>query len=344
MADQYRAAIVGCGGISSRHARGFKQLPGCELVAGADVRPENAAKLAAEFGIPRTYTDYRELLAEEHPDLLAICTWPGTHAEITIAAAEAGAKGILCEKPACLSLAEADAMLAACDRAGCPLAIAHQHRFGIKCLFQSAQTGLCMDALRRNDTRISRVGAFDLDTYRTGTHAIDTARYLLGDPPALWVMGQVERRTDRYERGHPIEDRCMGLIGFEQGTPLLVETDMPEEGPGGRFVYGTTGTLRFGDRTLELLSAERPGGQSVGLDADTDQHHELLAWVEGGAESRQSARIARATTEIMMAIYESARTRGLISLPLPSGRSPLHLMIEEGALPVEVPGKYDIRV
>ena len=339
MADQYRAAIVGCGGISSRHARGFKQLPGCELVAGAHVRPDNAAKLAAEFGIPRTYTDYRELLAEEHPDLLAICTWPGTHAEITIAAAEAGAKGILCEKPACLSLAEADAMLAACDRAGCRLAIAHQHRFD-----------------RQNTTarRLIAEGAIGVPVLlrcateggllNNGTHAIDTARYLLGDPPALWVMGQVERRTDRYERGHPIEDRCTGLISFEQGTRLLVETDMPEEGPGGRFVYGTTGTLRFGDRTLELLSAERPGGQSVGLDADTDQHHELLAWVEGGHESRQSARIARATTEIMMAIYESARTRGLISLPLPSGRSPLHLMIEEGALPVEVPGKYDIRV
>src|SRR5438876_1241962 len=116
MANQYRVAIIGCGGISRRHARGFREQPGCELVAGADVRPENAAKLASEFEIPRTYTDYRELLEKEHPDLVAICTWPGTHAEITAAAAEAGARGILCEKPACLSLEEADAMIAACLR------------------------------------------------------------------------------------------------------------------------------------------------------------------------------------------------------------------------------------
>src|SRR5688500_15838482 len=129
MEHRYRAAIIGCGGISRRHARGLGEQPGCALVAGADVRAENAAKLAAEYGIPRTYTDYRELLEKEGPELVAICTWPGTHAEITRAAAEAGARGVICEKPMCLSLAEADAMIAACDRAGTRLAIAHHHRY-----------------------------------------------------------------------------------------------------------------------------------------------------------------------------------------------------------------------
>jgi UDP-N-acetyl-2-amino-2-deoxyglucuronate dehydrogenase len=338
MGSRYRAAIIGCGGISSRHARGFQALPGCELVAGADVRPENAMKQAAAFGIPRTYTDYRELLAKEHPDLVAICTWPGTHAEITVAAAEAGARGIICEKPACLSLAEADAMSDACERTGCRLAIAHHHRFD-----------------RQNTTarRLIAEGAIGVPTLlrggpdggllNNGTHFIDTSRYLLADPAALWVMGQVERRTDRYERGHPIEDRCFGLIGLEGGARLLVESDMPRDWTGGHFVYGTGGALRFGEHTLEHLNDQSPGWQTIELDDDTDQHRELLAWVEGGPESRQSARIARPTMEIMMAIYESARTRRLVTLPLPAGRSPLHTMIEEGAMPVEVPGKYDIR-
>jgi UDP-N-acetyl-2-amino-2-deoxyglucuronate dehydrogenase len=338
VAKQFRAAIIGCGGISSRHARGFKELPGCELVAGADVRPENAAKRAEEFGIRRTYTDYRELLAQEKPDLVAICTWPGTHAEITIAAAAAGVKGIICEKPACLSLEEADSMIDACERTGCRLAIAHHHRFDR----QNTTARRLITAGAIGAPALLR-GGMEGGLLNNGTHFIDTARYVLGDPPALWVMGQVERRTDRYERGHPIEDRCFGLVGFEGGTRLLIESDMPRDAPGGRFVYGATGTLRFGEGTLELLTPERPGWQSVDLGPDTDQHRELLAWVEGGPESRQSARLARATTEIMMAIYESARARGLVTLPLPSGRSPLHLMLEEGALPVAVPGKYDIR-
>ena len=183
MADQYRAAIVGCGGISRRHARGFTEHVQCEVVAGADVRPENAAKLAAEFGIPRTYADYRELLEKERPDLVAICTWPGTHAEITIAAAGAGARGIICEKPECLNLAEAEAMAEACERSGARLAIAHHHRFD-----------------RRNSTarRLIAAGAIGAPTLirggteggllNNGTHLIDTSRYLLSDPAALWVM------------------------------------------------------------------------------------------------------------------------------------------------------------
>src|SRR5439155_5459225 len=108
--------------------RGWKELPECELVAGCDVREENAARLAEEFGIARIYTDYRELLEREQPELVAICTWPGTHAEIAVAAAEAGARGILCEKPMCLSLGEADAMIGACERRGTRLAIAHNQR------------------------------------------------------------------------------------------------------------------------------------------------------------------------------------------------------------------------
>lgn len=338
MGRTYRVAIIGCGGISRRHARGFRDQPGCELVAGADVKTENAAKLAAEFEIPRTYTDHRALLEKERPDLVAICTWPGTHAEIVIAAAAAGAVGVLCEKPACLSLEEADAMIAACLRAETCLAIAHHHRFG-----RANTTARRLIAAGAIGVPTLLRGGTDGGLLNNGTHFIDTCRYLLGDPAARWVMGQVERRTDRYERGHPIEDRCLGLVGLEGGARLLVESDMPPDWPGGCFVYGTEGTLRLEESGLSLQNAEGSGWRSVPLDEETNQHQELIAWVEGGPESRQSARLARPTTEIMMALYESARSRALVTLPLPSTRSPLHLMLEEGALPVQVPGRYDIR-
>ncbi len=307
------------------------------------MRPENATKLAGEFAIPRTYTDYRELLEKERPDLVAICTWPGTHAEITRAAAAAGARGIICEKPMCLSLEEADAMISACEPAGVRLAIAHHHRM----------TG-------RNTTvrRLIAEGAIGAPTLlrsgpeggllNNGTHAIDLARYWLGDPAAAWVIGQAERKTDRYERGHPIEDRCMVLIGFAGGARLILESDMPQDWPAGEIIYGSEGALRLGQadggpETLELQNSRAAGWQPVRLDPDADQHREWLAWIEGGQKSRQAARGARATLEIMMALYESARTRAMVMMPLPSGRSPLHRMIEDGSLPVLVPGKYDIR-
>lgn len=338
MAERYRAAVIGCGGISRRHARGLRELPGCELVAAADIRPENAAKLAGDFEIPRTYTDYRDLLERERPDLVAICTWPGTHAEITAAAAESGARGIICEKPMCLSLEEADAMIAVCERTGTRLAIAHHHRVAARNI--TARRLIAEGAV--GTPMLLRAGP-DGGLLNNGTHAIDLARYWLEDPPAVWVMGQVERRTDRYERGHPIEDRCTGLIAFEGGTRMVLESDMPKDWPCGTFIFGDAGTLRSSEAGLELLNADGASWQRVELDPEADQHQELLAWIEGGPESRQAAHNARGTMEIMMAIYESARTRGLVTLPLTSGRSPLHLMIEDGSLPVQVPGKYDIR-
>jgi len=229
-------------------------------------------------------------------------------------------------------------MIAACLRAGTRLAIAHHHRF---------------DRVNSTARRLIAAGAVGAPTLlrggpnggllNNGTHFIDTSRYLLGDPAARWVMGQVERRTDRYERGHPIEDRCVALVGLEGGARLIVESDMPPDWPGGSFVHGTDGSIRLEEGVLVLQNAEGSGWRSMPLDEETNQHQELIAWVDGGPESRQSARLARPTTEIMMALYESARTRGLVTLPLQSTRSPLHLMIEEGALPVQVPGRYDIR-
>ena len=229
-------------------------------------------------------------------------------------------------------------MIAACERSNTRLAIAHHHRFDRS---NSTARRLIAAGAIGNPTMLR--GGTEGGLLNNGTHFLDTSRYLLSDPAALWVMGQVERRTDRYERGHPIEDRCTGLVGFEGGARLVLESDLPQDWPGGSFIYGTEGSIRLGDGALDLMNAAESGWRSVSLDDATNQHSELIAWIEGGRESRQSARIARATTEIMMALYESARTRGLVTLPLPSTRSPLHLMIEEGALPVQVPGKYDIR-
>src|SRR5207245_963487 len=175
--------------ISRRHARGFGERPGCTLVAGADIRLENVEKLAAEFGFANKYTDYREMLERERPEIVAICTWPGTHAEITVAAAELGAKGILCEKPMCLNLGEADRMIEACARAGTKLAVGHHGRF--ERANTTARERIQEGAIGRPS--LLRAHASD-GLLNNGTHAIDRMRYLLGDPSALWVIGQVERR------------------------------------------------------------------------------------------------------------------------------------------------------
>jgi UDP-N-acetyl-2-amino-2-deoxyglucuronate dehydrogenase len=340
MAHSYRVAIVGCGGISRRHARGFAEHPACTLVAGADIRAENVEKLAAEFGFGGKYTDTQEMLERERPEIVAICTWPGTHAEFTVAAAERGAKGILCEKPMCLSLGEADRMLESCARTGTKLAIGHHGRF-------ERPNVTARELIREGaigQPTLLRARASD-GLLNNGTHAIDRMRFVLGDPAALWVFGQVERRTDRWERAHPIEDRCTGLIAFDGGARGVLEVDTPEAGaPGGYFVSGTEGTLRWGRDGLRLLSGTGTGWQEAELRPTKSQHEEFIDWLEGRGENRTEGAQARATMELMMAIYESARTKGLVELPLRTKESPLKLMIDDGTLPVEKPGKYDIRI
>lgn len=125
-----RVGLIGAGTIAlSAHLPAISRLNGLiELVAVADVRFEVAEAAATRYGADAAYGDYRQLLARADVDLIDICTPEFLHAEQTVAAAAAG-KHVLCEKPMAASVAEADAMLDACRRAGVRLMIAHSRRF-----------------------------------------------------------------------------------------------------------------------------------------------------------------------------------------------------------------------
>jgi predicted dehydrogenase len=80
MAQTYRTAIIGCGGRGRAHAHGLRADARCNVVALADIKPEAAARVNEENGFGATvYTDYRELLEKERPDIVAVCLWTGLH-------------------------------------------------------------------------------------------------------------------------------------------------------------------------------------------------------------------------------------------------------------------------
>jgi len=77
---------------------------------------------------------------------------------------------------------------------------------------------------------------------------------------------------------------------------------------------------------------------------ETDQHTELLDWLDGKIEThRNNGHVAYKTMEIMMAIYESLRIKNVVMLPFQTRENPLDLMVESDILPVLKPGRYDIR-
>lgn len=337
---KHRVGVIGCGGISRTHTKGFNNLESAELIAGADISQETVDKWGEEFGISARYTDFYEMLEKEKPDIVSVCTWAKSHAEATIASAENGALGVLCEKPMCLSMKEADEMIAACEENSTKLAIGHHHRFDA--YNTKARQLIAEGAIGQPTIVRARSGGGLLNN---GTHNIDRIRYLLADPKTEWVIGQVERKTDRYERDSRIEDLCMGLICFENGTRAVIESDMPKSNaPKGLLVYGTDGTIKFSDGKLFLQNPNVAGWQEIRSEPETNQFAELISWIEGKSGHRGEAHQARATMEIMMAIYESLRIKGLVKIPLETKESPLFMMIEDGILPVEVEGKYDIRL
>ena len=130
MANQtYRVGIIGCGGTGRSHSRSWGNNPRAEVVAAMDIYEESAKRLADGYDIPATYTDVEEMLKKEDLDIVSITTWQGPRAEATVAAAKAGVKGIIGEKPMAASLGQADAMLEACEANDVKLIIGHQRRY-----------------------------------------------------------------------------------------------------------------------------------------------------------------------------------------------------------------------
>ena len=97
--ETIRVGIIGAGGIAQYgHLPAFRNTPGVEVVAIADINEKKLAHVAEKFGIPRRFTDYREMLEQADIDAVSICTPNYHHREMSINSLNAG-KHVLCEKP-----------------------------------------------------------------------------------------------------------------------------------------------------------------------------------------------------------------------------------------------------
>jgi len=343
MAKTYRVGVIGCGGMGHSHSRAYTKNPATEIIAAMDVNEESVKRLAGEFSVPAVYTDYNQMLEKEELDIVSITTWQGVRAEITVAAANAGVKGILGEKPMSASLGEADDMIKACEKNGAKLVIGHNGRFSAA---NTEIRRLVADGAIGQPLLLNHIAKRKAGLLNTGTHAIDGWRYTLSDPETLWVIGQTSRTTDRWERRSPCEDLCMGLVCFEGGARGIYEGDLPEPRITMPRVTGTEGKIKTGEGGVVLLQNDKVSGwQAITPPPEEkDQFQELIDWMEGKIpEHRSTGRQARYTMEIMMAIYESLRIKNVVIMPLETRESPLDLMVEDGTLPVLKEGRYDIR-
>lgn len=120
--SQIGVGIVGCGRISDLHALGYMDLEDARVVAVCDNKVKYANQKAGQWGVGRVYQDYQDLLADSHIQLVELLTPHHLHAEMTIAACNAG-KHVSVQKPMALNVLESNRMILAADKAGVLLRI-----------------------------------------------------------------------------------------------------------------------------------------------------------------------------------------------------------------------------
>jgi predicted dehydrogenase len=342
--DKVRVGIIATGSIARAHARGYRAHPEYEIAAIADSNAEALSLFGDQYNVDPThrYLDLREMLDREHLDVVSVCSWHGQHAEMTIAAAARSPKLILCEKPMAVNLGEADNMIVAARRNKVKLAIGHMRRFYRG--WELARELVADGAIGAPQRAWSQIHDGLLNW---GTHTLDGLLFVLGDPKVEWVMGNIERKTDRYERAMRIEDACMGLMQLSNGCQVLIESDLTKYGSINFTIYGSEGTIVIDENTVKLMNASTQGWKQYEIEQNdpfVGQARGLLDWLNGTVtEYRGEATLARATLEALLAVYESARLHEAVKMPLLTRVTPIDLLVEQGHVPVQYPGAYDIR-
>jgi predicted dehydrogenase len=311
-----RIALLGTGWIMDFHARAALEHPHAELVAAANWREPSLRRLAERYGIGRITTDWRALAADPAVDAVVIGTPNALHAAQAIAFLEAG-KHVLVEKPMAPTVAEADAMVAAARGAGAFLMVAHCWRFhpDVRALWARVEAGELGEIVKTRgygahagwgpsgwftDPELAGGGAL-LDM---GVHAIDTTRYLLGDPQPVRVCAAVGARYG----GDAVDDDAVLLIGWSNGANSVVESGWWQPRVGGleadTELYGTGGYARVWEET-----EPPPGYQHCAQPMYSAQLAEFVEAVAAGRQPRPSGEDGRVVVQVVEQAYASAGHR-----------------------------------
>jgi predicted dehydrogenase len=344
-AEEIRFAIAGAGMVARYHATAIERTAGARLVAVSRSDPARAEESAAQFGVP-CLTDYSELLARMDVDAVCICTPSGLHAEQTIAAARAG-KHVLVEKPIALTLADADAMIAACDQAGVRLGLALQRRTEPE--FQLLHAAITAGELGRpvlgsvSVPYLRPQSYYDSAGWR-GTWALDGGGVLMNQGIHLvdlliWLIGDVaEVQAAAATLAHPIEveDCVTATLRFANGAlGSVVATTAAAPGfPHRVEIYGDRGGAQIegeqvvrweseahAPKTVARASGQQPvaagaGASPAGIGAagHTRLLADFVAAIRDGRDPLIPGREGRRSLALVLAIYEAARTGQVVRL------------------------------
>jgi predicted dehydrogenase len=307
-----KVALFGCGWIQDFHARAVLEC-GHEVVAVANHREETARVFAERHAIARVTTDWESLAADQGVDAVVVGTPNALHAPQTVAALRNG-KYVLVEKPMATSVAECDAMIEASRTSGAVLMVAHCWRFhdDVRAMRDRIAAGDLGEVVKTRGYGVharSGPSGWFLDPMLAGggalpdmgVHAIDTARFLLGDPDPVRVCATIGTRYGDYQ----VDDDGILLISWSQGTNSVVESGWWQPHTEGleaeTEVYGTGGYAR-------IFPREEPSRDYEHCDQPmyTAQMEEFVGSIEAGRQPRPSGADGRVVLEVVEQAYASA--------------------------------------
>lgn len=331
-ADALRVAIAGCHRMvspapgSHNWASGFAGVPETRVVAvydkGAGTREEFRACWRDTWGDVADYDDYDAMLEKVRPDIVCVATRQTYHAEHIEAAVKAGVKGIVCDKPLCTTLDEADRILAALRQADVPLAFGLELRWSeqYQTLIQMLKNGAIGDV-----AAVLMSGVTELINH--GCHWYDLALAMAGDVEPVWASGLVDDpgKFDDWRRGDP---HGRGWVGLDNGVNLAI---MSEGGRRAFTVLGSQGRLEILNEAGEayLWVADPASGALLEQPRLVDLPRSTEPWPRGPACIRDLVKAvrmggktmcdvpeARRATEIGFAIHASSALDGAC-VPIP---------------------------
>lgn len=323
--ERYRVGVIGAGLKGTQHARAYQLDPRTEVVAVAETDPDVLKLFQERFGLQRGYADYRDMLENECIDIAAPILPSVINPEVVFECIRADVKGIFCEKPMCVSLDEADRMVAECE--------------GRKLTFASGDSERNYDALweardvietgELGEPRSITIHGGAGEMWGGGCQSLSVMRMLAWDADVDWVTGWVE--------GDPWSENDQGMGGYirftndieciihldpgvKRGIELICED--------GLLAYDWTQVRLFREKGLAEFGGPFPAnkGWGPGLDEDgwismatrqDNSSRSFLDALEAGVEPRTSGDNMRKVLEIILALREShRRNHAAVKLPL----------------------------
>jgi UDP-N-acetyl-2-amino-2-deoxyglucuronate dehydrogenase len=338
----FRIALVGCGRISLNHVEAIRRIDGLSLVACCDADPVRAKSVAEPLGIP-WFTSYEKMLADVDCDVVAIATPSGLHPAQGVIAARAG-KHVVTEKPMAISLRAADELVHACDEAHVHLFVVKQNRLNepVKMLKRAVDTGRFGRLYMANCTvRWARPQDYYDQAPWRGTWEFDGGAFMNQASHYVdliqWVVGPVEKvmaKTATLARRIETEDTGVAILKFRSGALGVIEVTMltyPRNMEGSITVLGETGSVKIGGTAVNKVEhwqfADSQPEDEIARNLDSNPpnvygyghegyYRNVLAVLRGDATPDTDGRAGRKSLELILGIYESAKTGCEVPLPL----------------------------